>query len=182
MADKNVVGGGVPGTPEKKRRQEKETVGLMIELYCRGNHGTPKGQLCPDCAACGTTPMRGWTTARTWRPRRFAASARPIATSPKCGSRSARSCAGAAPGCCSTIPCWRYGIWWRQGNRRRRNKYAQGRGVPCPVLYCREPALLADGARCAPSSGQDPSLANPLDNGTAAVNAAGRACPAPTTL
>lgn len=51
MADKNVVGGGVPDTPEKKRRQEKETVGLMIELYCRGNHGTPKGQLCPDCAA-----------------------------------------------------------------------------------------------------------------------------------
>ena len=51
MADKNVVGGGVPDTPEKKRRQEKETVGLMIELYCRGNRGTPKGQLCPDCAA-----------------------------------------------------------------------------------------------------------------------------------
>ena len=50
MADKNVVGGGVPDAPEKKRRQEKETVGLMIELYCRGNHGTPKGQLCPDCA------------------------------------------------------------------------------------------------------------------------------------
>ena len=38
-------------TPEQKRRQEKETVGLMIELYCRGHHGTRKGQLCPDCAA-----------------------------------------------------------------------------------------------------------------------------------
>lgn len=38
-------------TPEQKRQQEKETVGLMIELYCRGHHGTRKGQLCPDCAA-----------------------------------------------------------------------------------------------------------------------------------
>ena len=51
MAVKNVVGGGVPDAPEKKRAQEKETVGLMIELYCRGHHGTRKGQLCPDCAA-----------------------------------------------------------------------------------------------------------------------------------
>ena len=38
-------------TPEQKRAQEKQTVGLMIALYCHGNHGTPKGQLCPDCAA-----------------------------------------------------------------------------------------------------------------------------------
>ena len=148
MADKNVVGGGVPDTPEKKRRQEKETVGLMIGLYCRGNHGTPKGQLCPDCAALRDYADARVDHARTWRPRRFAASARPIAISPKCGSASARSCVGAARGCCSTILCWRYGIWWRQGNRRRRNKYAQGRGVPCPVLYCRGAA----------SSGQDPSL------------------------
>ena len=50
MAVTNTVGGGVPGAPEKKRQQEKATVGLMIELYCRGHHGTPKGRLCPDCA------------------------------------------------------------------------------------------------------------------------------------
>lgn len=50
MAVTNTVGGGVPDTPEKKRQQEKATVGLMIELYCRGHHGTPKGRLCPDCA------------------------------------------------------------------------------------------------------------------------------------
>ena len=51
MAVTNTVGGGVPDAPEKKRQQEKATVGLMIELYCRGHHGTPKGRLCPDCAA-----------------------------------------------------------------------------------------------------------------------------------
>lgn len=38
-------------TPEQKRAQEKQTVGLMIALYCHSNHGTPKGTLCPDCTA-----------------------------------------------------------------------------------------------------------------------------------
>ena len=32
MAVTNTVGGGVPGTLEKKRQQEKATVGLMMEL------------------------------------------------------------------------------------------------------------------------------------------------------
>lgn len=50
MAVTNTVGGGVPDAPEKKRQQEKAAVGLMIELYCRGHHGTPRGRLCPDCA------------------------------------------------------------------------------------------------------------------------------------
>lgn len=34
---------------ESKRLREKETVSLMIGLYCRKNHGTKVG-LCPDCA------------------------------------------------------------------------------------------------------------------------------------
>ena len=32
-----------------KREKEKEVVSLMIGLYCHKNHGTPKGQLCPEC-------------------------------------------------------------------------------------------------------------------------------------
>lgn len=32
-----------------KREREKELVHQMIQLYCRGNHGT-KGALCPACA------------------------------------------------------------------------------------------------------------------------------------
>ena len=32
-----------------KREREKETVSLMIALYCRGNHGGR--ELCPECAA-----------------------------------------------------------------------------------------------------------------------------------
>ncbi len=35
---------------ESKRQREKETVALMIRLYCRKKHGTKK-VLCPDCEA-----------------------------------------------------------------------------------------------------------------------------------
>lgn len=35
---------------ESKRQREKETVALMIRLYCRKKHGTKKN-LCPDCEA-----------------------------------------------------------------------------------------------------------------------------------
>ncbi len=35
-----------------KRQREKETVSLMIRLYCRKNHGGKA--LCPDCAALDT--------------------------------------------------------------------------------------------------------------------------------
>lgn len=34
---------------QTKREQEKETVSLMIRLYCRKNHGGRT--LCPECAA-----------------------------------------------------------------------------------------------------------------------------------
>ena len=33
-----------------KRAREKHVVGEMIALYCRGNHGTKKGNLCAECA------------------------------------------------------------------------------------------------------------------------------------
>ena len=34
---------------EERRRRDTETVIQMIEIYCRGQHKTPKGQLCPEC-------------------------------------------------------------------------------------------------------------------------------------
>ena len=36
---------------QTKREREKALVTQMIALYCRGNHKTRKGQLCPECAA-----------------------------------------------------------------------------------------------------------------------------------
>lgn len=35
----------------EKCQREKEVVGLMIGLYCRGNHGTKGRTFCPDCQA-----------------------------------------------------------------------------------------------------------------------------------
>lgn len=35
---------------DSKREREKQTVALMIRLYCRKKHGT-KNDICPDCEA-----------------------------------------------------------------------------------------------------------------------------------
>ena len=31
--------------------QEQKLIPVMIRMYCRGNHGTKRAELCPDCAA-----------------------------------------------------------------------------------------------------------------------------------
>lgn len=36
---------------EAKRGRERAVVTQMIAVYCRGNHGTRRGELCRDCAA-----------------------------------------------------------------------------------------------------------------------------------
>lgn len=36
---------------EQKRQREKRVVREMIGVYCRGHHGTKKGELCGTCAA-----------------------------------------------------------------------------------------------------------------------------------
>ena len=35
----------------KKRENEKKVVSLMIRLYCNGNHGTKRDEICDDCKA-----------------------------------------------------------------------------------------------------------------------------------
>ena len=32
-----------------KRQNEKMVVSLMIRLYCKGNHGTKRGEICDEC-------------------------------------------------------------------------------------------------------------------------------------
>lgn len=39
-----------PEQVEAKRAREQAVVGEMMALYCRGNHGTTRGELCPECA------------------------------------------------------------------------------------------------------------------------------------
>ncbi len=38
-----------PKNLDKKRAEEKLLISEMIALYCRKQHGTPKGTLCPEC-------------------------------------------------------------------------------------------------------------------------------------
>lgn len=40
-----------PEQVEKKRGRERAVVTQMIGVYCRGNHGTRRGELCEECAA-----------------------------------------------------------------------------------------------------------------------------------
>lgn len=97
-------------TPAQKREQEKQVVGLMIELYCHGHHGTCGHTLCPDCEA-----LRNYADARVdhcphMETKTFCSACKRTATSPKCAKLSARSCAGAARGCSFTTPYWQYAI------------------------------------------------------------------------
>ena len=39
----------IDSSVEKKRMDELKTVRCMIEIYCRGNHNTKKGELCQEC-------------------------------------------------------------------------------------------------------------------------------------
>ncbi len=41
----------MPEPIERKRQREKRVVREMIGVYCRGHHGTKKGELCDTCAA-----------------------------------------------------------------------------------------------------------------------------------
>lgn len=39
-----------PPNPEHKRmKRERKTISVMTEIYCKGHHGTKKGELCPEC-------------------------------------------------------------------------------------------------------------------------------------
>ena len=44
---------------QRKRQKEQRVVEEMIRLYCRKNHGSAPGSLCPDCRA-----LAGYAQAR----------------------------------------------------------------------------------------------------------------------
>ena len=122
MAVTNTVGGGVPGAPEKKRQQEKATVGLMIELYCRGHHGTPKGRLCPDCAV-----LRDYADARVDHcphiaTKTFCSVCQTHCYKPEMRERIRQVMRWSGPRMLFHHPFWRCGIWQRRGSRKRGNK------------------------------------------------------------
>jgi hypothetical protein len=38
------------GSSSRRVRREKKTVSIMIEMYCRARHGTPRASLCDRCS------------------------------------------------------------------------------------------------------------------------------------
>ena len=78
-----------PKNLEKKRADEKLLVSEMIALYCRRQHKTPKGTLCPECRQLHDYALMRLISAHSWRPRPSVRLARCTATSRKCGKRSA---------------------------------------------------------------------------------------------
>lgn len=79
-----------PKDLDKKRADEKLLVSEMIALYCRRQHKTPKGTLCPECRQLHDYALMRLISAHSWRPRPSAQPAGCTATSPPCGRRSAR--------------------------------------------------------------------------------------------
>ena len=80
----------IPKNLDQKREDEKMLVSEMIALYCRRQHKTPKGSLCPECRQLHDYALTRLTNARSWRPKPSARPAKCTATSRKCGRRSAR--------------------------------------------------------------------------------------------
>ena len=72
---------------EQKRAGEKETVDCMIGIYCRGVHGTKRGEL---CEACRRTPIFARKNARLWRRRRSAVPVRCTVIRRRCRRKSVK--------------------------------------------------------------------------------------------
>ena len=79
-----------PKSLDKKRADEKLLVSEMIALYCRKQHKTPKGQLCPACQELQDYALARIDKCPFMETKTSVRPAKCTATSPPCGSRSAR--------------------------------------------------------------------------------------------
>lgn len=75
---------------EQKRAGEKETVDCMIGIYCRGVHGTKRGELCEACRQRRRTPIFARKNARLWRRRRSAVPVRCTVIRRRCRRKSVK--------------------------------------------------------------------------------------------
>ena len=79
-----------------KRQREKETVSLMIAIYCRKKHGGKV--LCPDCAALDGYARQRSDKCPFMETKPFVPTVRYIATKKTCVKKSGKSCVSPAPG------------------------------------------------------------------------------------
>ena len=81
---------------QTKRQREKETVSLMIAIYCRKKHGGK--ELCPDCAALEAYARQRSDKCPFRRRKPSVPTAKYIATKKTCVKKSGKSCVFPAPG------------------------------------------------------------------------------------
>ena len=76
-----------PEILEEKRAREKDVVGKMIRIYCRGKKHVSDG-LCFDCQELWPMPVGALTAVPLWKPKPFAPAAKFTATRGTCGQKS----------------------------------------------------------------------------------------------
>ena len=111
-----------PRRPGEEAPTGKGRCRLMIELYCRGHHGTPKGRLCPDCAV-----LRDYADARVDHcphiaTKTFCSVCQTHCYKPEMRERIRQVMRWSGPRMLFHHPFWRCGIWQRRGSRKRGNK------------------------------------------------------------
>lgn len=75
---------------EQKRAGEKETVDCMIGIYCRGVHGTKRGELCEACRQLQAYADLRTENVRLWRRRRSAVPVRCTVIRRRCRRKSVK--------------------------------------------------------------------------------------------
>ena len=94
-------------TPEdlaKKRSNEKMLVSEMIALYCRKQHHTLRGSLCPECQQLHDYALARIEHCPFMETKTFCSACKVHCYQPEMRERSALSCAGPGPECCRCIP------------------------------------------------------------------------------
>ena len=79
-----------PKNLDQKRADEKMLVSEMIALYCRRQHKTPKGSLCPECRQLHDYALTRIDKCPFMETKTFCSACKVHSTSRKCGRRSAR--------------------------------------------------------------------------------------------
>ena len=96
-------------TVAEKRDGEKLLVSEMIALYCRKNHHTAKGSLCPQCQA-----LHDYALQRIERclygSKTFCSACKVHCYKPEMRGADPHRYALGGPACCSSTPCWPSGI------------------------------------------------------------------------
>ena len=97
-------------TVAEKRDGEKLLVSEMIALYCRKNHHTAKGSLCPQCQALHDYALQRIERCPFMETKTFCSACKVHCYKPEMREQIRTVMRWSGPACCSSAPCWPSGI------------------------------------------------------------------------